>query len=208
MFFRRLRVGLLCAMQKSADADCKNWSENMHRSLACFSLIVLSAIFGCSNDGSGSAAASSGGGWKDFEPEQAKFTIKMPGDPAPPKQKPDPSISGIWESTAGNLSYSIRYTDLFDPSVTKNQDKIEQIYDDIYNSIGLTDGLDNRDQKRQNFGGVAGREIDGTTTDKKATRIRIGIAGGRLYRADVTGPKEAVDTPDAEAFFNSFKIGR
>jgi hypothetical protein len=179
----------------------------MRRSLACCSLIVVAAICGCSNDGSGSAAASSGGEGKNFEPEQAKFTIKMPGDPAP-LPKPDPGISNIWGSTAGNLSYSIRYTDLFDPSVTQNQDKIEQIYDDIYNSIGLTDGLDNRDQKRQNFGGVAGREIDGTTPDKKATRIRIGISGGRLYRADVTGPKEAVDSPDAEAFFNSFKVGR
>jgi hypothetical protein len=192
-------------MQKSAHADGENWSESMRRSLACFGLIVMSAICGCSNDSAGSAASS--GGWKDFEPEQAKFSIKMPGEPAP-LPKPDPSISNIWGSTAGSLSYSIRYTDLFDPSVTQNQDKIEQIYDDIYNSISLTDGLDNRDQKRQNFGGVAGREIDGTTTDKKATRIRIGIAGGRLYRADVTGPKEAVDTPDAEAFFNSFKVGR
>jgi hypothetical protein len=184
-----------------------NWERNMRRLIESFGLLVLLMICGCSSDGSGSTATSSGG-WKDFEPEQAKFTIKMPGDPAP-LPKPDAAVANIWGSSAGNLSCSVRYTELTDPSLTQNQDKIEEIFDDVYSTIGLTEGLDNREQKRQvNFGGIAGREIDGTTPDKKATRIRMCIAGGRLYRADVTGSKEAVDSSAAEEFFNSFKVGR
>ncbi len=180
----------------------------MGRLLVGFSLLILLTLCGCGSDGAGSAAASSGGGWKDFEPEQAKFTIKMPGDPAP-LPKPDSTVANIWGSSAGNLSYSVRYTELTDPGLAQNQDKIEEIFDDIYGTIGLTEGLDNREQKRQiNFGGIAGREIDGTTPDKKATRIQMCISGGRLYRADVTGPKDAVDSPDAEVFFSSFKVGR
>jgi hypothetical protein len=180
----------------------------MRRMFASCGLAVLLAVCGCNKDGDSAAASSGGGGWKDFEPEQAKFTIKMPGEPAP-LPKPDPAVANIWGSSGGNLSYSIRYTDLTDPSVAQNQDKIEGIFDDIYGTIGLTEQLDNREQKKQlNFGGVSGREIDGTTSDKKSTRIRMCISGGRLYRADVTGPKEAVDSPDAEVFFSSFKVGR
>jgi hypothetical protein len=200
---RRLGV-LMLPLRRAVDFG----ERNMRRLLESFGLLVLLAICGCNNDGSGSAAASSGGGWKDFEPEQAKFTIKMPGDPAP-LPKPDASIANIWGSSAGNLSYSIRYNELFDPDTAKDQDKIEGIFDDIYSSIGIKEQLDDRVQKRQiNFGGIAGREIDGTTPDKKSTRIRMCVSGGRLYRADVTGPKEAVDSPDAEVFFNSFKVGR
>ncbi len=180
----------------------------MRRFFVGWGLLILSVLCGCNSDGSGSAAASSGGGWKNFEPEQAKFTIKMPGDPAP-LPKPDASVANIWGSSAGNLNYSVRYTELTDPGLAQDQDKIEAIFDDIYGTIGLTEKLDDREQKRQiNFGGIAGREIDGTTPDKKATRIRMCVSGGRLYRADVTGPKDAVDSPDAEVFFNSFKVGR
>jgi hypothetical protein len=183
-------------------------SKSMRWLFAFGGLAVLLAVCGCSKDGADSASASSGGGWKDFEPEQAKFTIRMPGEPAP-LPKPDPAVANIWGSSEGNLSYSIRYTALSDPGMAQNQDKIEQIFDDIYNSIGLTDQLDNREQKKQlNFGGVSGREIDGTLPDKKAIRIRICVSGGRIYRADVTGPRESVDSPDANAFFNSFKVGR
>jgi hypothetical protein len=83
------------------------------------------------------------------------------------------------------------------------------LFDVFAETLPTTDGIDIEDVKKQiNFAGVSGREIDGATADKKSIRIRIGVIGGRRYRADVTGTSEAVNSPDAEVFFNSLKVAR
>jgi hypothetical protein len=96
---------------------------------------------------------------------------------------------------------------LADPSIEKDQGKVEDQFDITFSTIGTTDGLEDLEQtKSVSFAGNIGREIVGTTADKKVDRIRLCIAGGRMYRADLIGTKEAVDSGDAKLFFDSLKI--
>ena len=103
----------------------------------------------------------------------------------------------------------IRYKQL-DPSIEHDQRLIEETFDTEFETMGITENLTDLDQKKElSVAGVSGREIIANTADKKTKRMRICIAGGRLYRVEVTGANSAaVASPDAEAFFNSLKIGR
>jgi hypothetical protein len=176
----------------------------MRFALAAVGLVLALVSSGC-NSGSDGASPS---GWKEFAPEQEKFSVRMPGDPAPVASN-DMSDSKAWTSDGGNLRYLIRYTQLSDPSIDKDQRRIEETFDNTFDTMGITENLTDLDQKKElSVAGVSGREIIGTTADKKTKRIRLCVAGGRLYRVEVIGANSAVASPDAEAFFNSLKIGR
>jgi hypothetical protein len=178
----------------------------MRFALAAVGLVLALILNGC-NSGSDSASASPSG-WKEFAPEQEKFSVRMPGDPAPVAGN-DMSDSKAWTADGGNLVYLIRYTQLSDPSIDQDQRRIEDTFDNTFDTMGITENLTDLDQKKElSVAGVSGREIIGTTADKKTKRIRLCVAGGRLYRVEVTGANSAVASPDAEAFFNSLKIGR
>jgi hypothetical protein len=181
----------------------------MRLALASIGLMAALISSGCNKEAD--SAGSSGAlpsGWKEFAPEQEKFSIRMPGDPVLQPGN-DAANTKVWTVDGGNLKYLIRYTPLSDPSIEQDLRRTEEAFDNTFDTIGITDNLDNLDQsKNVSVAGVAGREIDGTTADKKSKRIRLCVAGGRLYRIEVTGTKEAVTSPDAEVFFNSLKIGR
>lgn len=182
----------------------------MRIALGYCGIVVAVTLCGCGTAGSG--PPGSGGaaptGWKEYELDDGKFAVKMPGDPIAMPSR-DASATKAWSVSAGNLSYTIRYTELPDPGAVSDQDKIDALYDDFANTLPITDGIDIEEVKKQiNFGGVSGREIDGTIADKKSIRVRIGVVGGRFYRAEVTGAVEAVNSPDAEVFLNSLKIAR
>jgi hypothetical protein len=177
----------------------------MRFALSAVGLVLGLILSGC-NSGSDAASASPSG-WKEFAPEQEKFSVRMPGDPAPLVGN-DMSDSKAWTADGGNLVYLIRYKQL-DPSIEHDQRLIEETFDTEFETMGITENLYDLEQKKElSVAGVSGREIVGTTADKKTKRIRICVAGGRLYRVEVTGANSAVASPDAEAFFNSLKIGR
>jgi hypothetical protein len=182
----------------------------MRLALASIGLVLSLIPVGCSKSFD-SAAASSGAtpsGWKEFAPEQDKFAVRMPGDPAL-RAGNDMSDTKTWTSDGGNLVYLIQYTQLSDPSIEQDQRRIEDTLDNTFDTMEIKENLANLEQKKAvSLAGASGREIEGTTPDKKVKRIRLCIAGGRIYRAEVTGTKDAVDAPDAEAFFNSLKIVR
>jgi hypothetical protein len=183
----------------------------MRIALGYCGLVAALTLCGCGKTGSESASGSSvtaPSGWKEVELDDGKFTIKTPGEPVSLTNR-DASATKAWGVVAPNLSYSIRYTELPDPNAVADQDKIEAMFDDFAETLPITDGIDVQEVKKQiSFAGVSGREIDGTTADKKSIRIRICVVGGRRYRADVTGANEAVNSPDAEVFFNSLRIAR
>ena len=83
-----------------------------------------------------------------------------------------------------------------DPASVQNQDQIEKNFDDLADVMPVTDLIAIDEQKKQiSFAGVPGREIDGTTLDKKSIRMRLCIVGDRRYCAAVTGSKDAVNSP-------------
>jgi hypothetical protein len=178
----------------------------MRFALLSLALCVILVTTGC-NSGSDSANASSGNstGWREFAAEGDHFSIKMPGDPKPIAA--DMSWTNGWTADGGNLLYKIRYKPLPDPSIEKDQGKVEEQYELTFDTIGIKDGLEDLQQTKSiSFAGNIGREIVGTTSDEKFDRIRLCIVGGRMYRGDVIGSKEAVDSGDAQIFFDSLKI--
>lgn len=178
----------------------------MRFALLSLAVSLMLVATGCSG-GSDSASASSGGssGWKEFTPEGDHFSVKLPGDPKP--LPPDMSETKGWTANGANLVCIIRYRPLADPSIEQNQSNVEKEFDTIFDTIAITDGLkDLEQQKSVSFSGNIGREIEGTTADGKVDRIRLCIVGGRMYRGDAIGTKEAVESGDAKLFFDSLKI--
>src|SRR5438105_4524962 len=101
----------------------------MRFALASIGFVLMLASVGCNK---GSDASASGGtsssGWKEFAPEQDKFSVQMPGDPA---LQPSNDMSGTktWSVDGGNLTYLVRYTPLSDPAIEQDQTRIEEAFD-------------------------------------------------------------------------------
>ena len=151
-------------------------------------LAALLILGGCSaKESSDSPTAANSGTTsmaivKEFNPEQGKFTIKMPGDPT--LEPADGSAAKAWSSHSGPLSFSIGYTTVGDSGSTPTEDQIKQDFDNISATLPITEKIVVTDEKTPiTVAGVSGREIDGTTSDKKATRIRLCVVGNRRYRA-------------------------
>lgn len=177
----------------------------MPRALICCGLLAL--IAGC-NQGSADSPSSGdtdSGAWKDFGPEKDRFSVRMPGVPKP--QTNPEGLSQAWASEAGGVTYRIGYKELFDPSVSDDLAKSEAFFDTFTDTLKFAQETEVVEEKKHiNIAGGPGREIVGTTPDKKLRRIRITLAGGRYYQIDVAGTKEAVNSPDVEVFFNSLKL--
>ncbi len=177
----------------------------MKFAFACVAVCALLTSVGCgrSSDAGGTVA-----GWKEFDPEAGKFSIKMPGDAAPLKSW---EMAGMkaWGAKAGDVTYRVGYQELPMDFGAPDQARTDQMFDNYLGTLNITEDVNvHEPRKAANVAQVAGAEITVETPDKKFRRIAMCISGGRIYRADVTGSADAITGADPSLFFNSFKIGR
>lgn len=186
----------------------------MRFALACSALSLLLLAAGCGHSSDGSSAASSKAGWKEFDPEKGKFSVSMPGDPQPISPTEMAGMSHVWGTTAGNLTYRVGYQDLSLDDSSPDQHALDERFDTYIETIGARESVDARDPRRPaSVANTSGAEFSVTVpgktpADKQVRRVQLCVAGGRMYRLDVTGPADVVASADADVFFNSLKIAR
>jgi hypothetical protein len=133
----------------------------------------------------------------------------MPGDPQPLSSIDMAGMAKAWSATAGNLTYRIGYQELSLDDSSPDQTALDQRFDTYIETLPEREDVASREgRKPTSVARMSGAEFVVTTPDKKARRGQLCIAGGRMYRIDVTGPSEAVAGADADVFFNSLKISR
>lgn len=166
-----------------------------------FGLILLSGCFGKSASGPSSA------GWSGFDPEKGKFTVAMPGTPT---EKPNKEGSGdSWSSTADGMTYSVSYQQLNLPAGAADTDQAERVMDNEVTYVDTIEGGTITGQKKPLVvGGEPGRELDVDVDGKTMRRIRMCVAGDRLYKVEVSGPKDKVASSDADSFLDSFRVSK
>lgn len=173
----------------------------MKRALLFGGLVGLMLLFGC---GKKSDAGPSGAGWTGFDPEHGKFSLAMPGTPT---EKPlNGSAGKSWTSTADGLTYTVRYAELQIPDASADTDKAEQWMDnEVEFLLTIEGGTLTGQTKPLMVGGQPGREVVIDVDGKTVRRIRMCVAGNRLYRVEVSGPKDKVGTPEVNSFLDSFR---
>jgi hypothetical protein len=175
----------------------------MKRVLVFSGLMGLMLLCGC---GKKANSGPTGPGWTGFDPEQGKFSVAMPGTP---EEKSLPEATGkVWTSTADGLTYSVQYKVQEFPNGTPESDAVVQIMDgDVQWSVTTKGGTIIGEPKTLSVGGQTGREVvidDGNTL----RRIRMCVAGDRLYSVTVSGPKDKVGTPEVDSFLDSFRLAK
>lgn len=175
----------------------------MKRALVCGGLMSLMLLCGCWKKAATTGPSSPG--WSGFDPEQGKFAVAMPGTP---KEQPLVGSDGkMWTSNADGLTYSVSYEVLQVPPGTSESDQAEQIMDNEVNfMVKTTQGAVLAGEKKPLMvGTLPGREVDIEIGGTAMRRIRMCLAGNRLYLVEVSGPKEKVTGPDVTSFLDSFK---
>ncbi len=183
----------------------------MRFALACSALTLLLLAAGCGHSSDANSGSSANAGWKEFDPEKGKFSVSLPGDPQPLSGLEMAGMTRAWGATAGNLTYRVGYQELSLDDSSPDQSAMDQRFDTYIDTLSEREGVDLRPGEGRRPTSVAhtsGAEFTVTTPDKQARRVQLCIAGGRMYRIDVTGPTEAVTGADADVFFNSLKIAR
>ena len=176
----------------------------MKRVMVFGGLVGLVLLCGC---GKKSDAGPSGAGWTGFDPEHGKFSLAMPGTPT--ENPSDGSAGKSWSSSADGLTYTISYAELQTPEASADTDKVEQWMDnEVDIMLTIERGTLTKQQKPLMVGGQPGREVDIDVDGKTVRRIRMCVAGNRLYRVEVSGPKDKVFTPEVDSFLDSFKAAK
>jgi hypothetical protein len=176
----------------------------MKRVLVLGGLMGLMLVCGC---GKKSTAGPTAAGWSGFDPEQGKFSVAMPGTPTETPLKNSPGK--VWTSSADGLTYSVQYAELAMPEGSAGTDKVEAYMDDEVSWLMTTQGGSFAGEKKPLMvGGQPGRETDIDINGKTLRRIRMCIAGNRLYSVEVSGPPDKVATPEVDSFLDSFKVAK
>jgi hypothetical protein len=147
--------------------------------------------------------------FQDFTSPEGKFTAAMPGKPKKEKKEVDSPVGKLnirmfrVTLSDGDLVYMVAYSDY--PPIVAAQDPQVVLK-------GVRDGIVAGKRKlisdREIVLGetkIPGRAIliDYPT---RSFRARIFMAGLRLYNVIIVGPRMAVTSPDADKYFDSFKI--
>jgi len=179
----------------------------MTRSLAYCGLVGLLLFCGCGKaakegGAGGGTSATNSGEWKTFDPEQGKFSVLMPGTPEEARVKG--GVTGKqWSAQADGLTYTIHYEVLNkSPSAEEAERLIDNEVDVLPFALNATKVGD--DPKL--VGGQSGRELAFELKDKTRLRLRICVAGGRMYSLEATGTKELVNSINANTFLDSLKL--
>jgi len=176
----------------------------MKRVLVLSGMLGLLLMFGC---GKKSDAGPTGPGWSGFNPDNGKFTVAMPGTPE--EKSMLGSIGKEWTSSADGLTYTVSYQELQLPPGTSDTDQAERQLDMEEDAlVTLQGGKFMRDKKPLIVGGVPGREVDIDVDGKNMRRIRMALAGNRLYQIELSGPSDKVASGDADSFLDSFRVGK
>jgi hypothetical protein len=169
-----------------------------------FGFFAIALLNGC---GGSSTSGPTGSGWTGFDPENGKFTVAMPGTPA--EKAMTESIGKRWVSTADGITYTVGYDQLRLPAGTADTDQAEQYMDNEVSTMQMLDtGKFSGEKKPLVVGGVPGREDDFELDGNKLRRIRMCVSGDRLYKVEITGPKDKVSSADADQYLESFRVSK
>ncbi len=169
---------------------------------------ALGFVAGCSDESGGSALTPDN--WREFEPEHGRFTIRIPGDPKPiPQNELDQANAG-WSSTAGPVTYRISYRELGSGKKLLDDNQVEDEFDGFRDTqLKIVEAAKRVTEKSHiTMAKVSARQFDVLRSDGTWQRVQICILGDRMYRADVSGPVEAIDNVDSQQFFNSLRVSQ
>ncbi|HEX3998602.1 MAG TPA: hypothetical protein VHX65_08645 [Pirellulales bacterium] len=175
----------------------------MKRALLISGMLGLMLMLGCWKKAESGPSAP---GWSGFNPDNGKFTVAMPGTPT---ETPLGTNGKMWTSSSDGMTYSVSYQELQLPPGTSDTDQAEQQLDaEEETYLTLQEGKHTGDRKPLIVGGVPGREVDIDIDGKTIRRVRMALAGNRLYMIEVSGPKDKVNAADTDAFLDSFRVGK
>ncbi|HWB49101.1 MAG TPA: hypothetical protein VG651_08325 [Stellaceae bacterium] len=145
------------------------------------------------------ASAAPPPGWTAFQSDEGRFSIDLPAEP---KVLKNSGGDVQFEVDRGESGYLVEYTDGSQLKDADPKDVLDLAQRRVLQALGGK--LSGTTPKTVN--GNPGREIDFTTKEGKAGRVRVFVAGTRLYQVWFLGPKGEEAKPDIDRFLDSFRV--
>lgn len=188
-------------------------SSGLKFGLGCVLLSLV--VSGCGKSDSASekpnapGTNTSSGGTLDsdglmlFDPDQGKFTVRVPGL----LEAQGGDIDGkSYRLKTPSLTYTIGYTEVRLPSDAAS-DRINKFLAAEVSALQFEEGGKIvGEAKSMEIAGAPGTEVELEMKDKTHRRIQFIVFDGRLYRLEVAGTSDAVVSADAERFLHSLKL--
>ena len=181
--------------------------------LSCVFLAVF--VSGCGKSDSANdkpvapgGAAGSGGtpdsdGLMLFDPDQGRFTLRVPGVL---ELQPGDTDGKTYTLKTPSLTYTIGYneTNLAADATTQ---RINTALAAEVSALRFEQGAKIvGEAKPMEIAGAPGVEVEVEMQDKTHRRIQYFVFDGRLYRLEVAGTSDTVVSADAERFLHSLKL--
>lgn len=166
------------------------------RVLVC--LVALAGLVGCRIDG-----------WKEYQPSDGSFSIRMPARPVKKDMSVDYSggtlVLHTLGAAKGDFTCHLLYTDYPEGSLELREP--DKLLADVGAKAVAKMGAQQLVGQIISIGKFRGREMNFETILPNANwRYRIYVVNSRLYQVIVQQSKNAPSTGDAERFFNSFRL--
>ncbi len=181
--------------------------------LGCALLALVASGCGKSDSAGDKPAAPGGtvgsGGTLDsdglmlFDPDQGKFTVRVPGVL---EVQPGDTDGKTYKLKTPSLTYKIGYSEVLLPSDAAT-DRINKFLAAEVSALQFEEGGKIvGEAKSMEIAGAPGTEVEVEMKDKTHRRIQFIVFDGRLYRLEVAGTSDAVVSADAERFLHSLKL--
>lgn len=186
------------------------------RPFRLLALALLLAASGCNKSSSGEQASSSASAatWKEISSPEGRFSVLLLQNPKQEKSqttRPDGKIETVTylAATPEGRAYSVAYSD-YPEAWVKSKSPDETLDSARDGAVARIKGNLLSEQK-VTMDGAAGRELfivgDG---EPLTVQARMTMVEGRLYvlQALSVGAVHNVPDPDADRFFNSFRLAK
>lgn len=147
--------------------------------------------------------------WSGFTSEEGAFSAEMPMEPIElgliDDDRADVVMTGstyMWPDILTGIRFIISYGDFGRVRITNADSSLKQVYDTRVANVLRTFGQ----PVSINVDGMPGLEFLTKETDGAFRRTRLILRRNRLYTLSVEGTREVTHSPDAEQFFNAFRI--
>ncbi len=143
--------------------------------------------------------------WREVRPNDASFTVSLPGRPAYENRALAGEHAGLsmhlWSAKVGDTVFAAGYVD----SPAADARLVDGLRDALVKNIGGRIAA----EREVRSGSLIGRETiaGGIAGDAPMElRLRLYAAGGRVYQVAALGRKGAVPAAEMENFFDSFRL--
>jgi hypothetical protein len=145
--------------------------------------------------------------WKEFASPEGRFSVLMVG---PPQEENVNAVHRYRCQPRKDVVYTVTYLDVPDDALKKDAPNYKNVFlvkaAKILESPENYNGTVRQDAKPLLLGEHPGLEVEMEAANQVHFLVRLYLVNNRYYQVTAQGPADAIHSPEASRFLDSFKL--